>query len=396
MKSTTNNILFLLILGILMAFTSLSTDVYLPAMPEMERDLQGSVELTVTGFLIGFALAQLIWGPISDRIGRKIPMFIGLILFIIGSVGCALAESLPTMVFWRIFQAIGACTAPMLSRAMVRDQFSQTRAVQMLSSLTIIMAVAPIIGPLLGGQMIKYGSWHNIFYLLAGIGFMMLLSLFKLPETLPPQRRQQGKFWAVFGNYRQLLANKTFMLYTLCVTFYYIGNYAFIIGSPKVYISFFGVDSQHYGWLFAINIVGVMLLSFINRHLVKRFSLNQLLLFTTSFATIMGLALAFFAYSQIGGIYTIVIAVFFYFSMVGIIASCATAAALELVPQMAGSGSALLGSLQYGSGIVSSVLLALFNNGTAWTMAWIMAVAAILSVTMIGLVVKQQGLQSKA
>ena len=127
---------FLLILSALMAFTSLSTDIYLPAMPTMEKQLDGNAELTITGFLTGFAIAQLIWGPISDRIGCKLPLFICMVLFVIGSVGCALSESMSAVVFWRIFQAVGACVGPMLSRAMIRDSFAQSQAAQMLSTLT--------------------------------------------------------------------------------------------------------------------------------------------------------------------------------------------------------------------------------------------------------------------
>lgn len=152
-SNTLNTIswLFLVILGALMAFTSLSTDIYLPAMPQMEKDLQGNVELTITGFLAGFAVAQLIWGPISDRIGRKKPLFMGLIIFVIGSIGCAYSQTIEQIVFWRVIQAIGACTAPMLARAMIRDLYARTQAAQMLSTLTIVMAIAPIAGPLLGG-----------------------------------------------------------------------------------------------------------------------------------------------------------------------------------------------------------------------------------------------------
>ncbi|MCG3734126.1 Bcr/CflA family efflux MFS transporter [Vibrio cincinnatiensis] len=228
-------VLFLSILGALMAVTSLSTDIYLPAMPEMAKELQGDAELTVTGFLIGFAVAQLIWGPISDQIGRRKPMFIGMVLFTIGSLGCALSTSMEQIVFWRVFQAFGACTAPMLARAMVRDLFSRTRAAQMLSTLMIIMAIAPIGGPLLGGQMITFTTWHSIFILLAVIGGFLFLSIFLLPETLNTDKRTKASISSAFVNYFRLLSHKTFMRYTLCVTFYYVSAYAFITGSPNVY-----------------------------------------------------------------------------------------------------------------------------------------------------------------
>lgn len=169
-RTSSHGLTLVLILSALMAVTSLSTDIYLPAMPMMTRDLQGDAALTITGFLIGFCVAQLIWGPISDRLGRRLPLFIGMALFAAGSVGCALSTDITQIVFWRVFQALGACTGPMLARAMIRDLFSRTRAAQMLSTLMMIMAVAPIAGPLIGGQMIRFTSWHAIFWLLAVIG----------------------------------------------------------------------------------------------------------------------------------------------------------------------------------------------------------------------------------
>ncbi|MBJ9705394.1 Bcr/CflA family multidrug efflux MFS transporter [Acinetobacter calcoaceticus] len=373
---------FMMILGALMAFTSLSTDIYLPAMPQMAHELNGNVELTVTGFLGGFALAQLIWGPMSDRIGRKIPLFIGMILFVIGSIGCALSQSIEQIVFWRVFQAFGACTGPMLGRAIIRDLYARTQAAQMLSTLMIIMAIAPIVGPLLGGQIIKFSTWHSIFWLLAMIGAVMFISLFFLPETHAPEKRTTTSVLNTFKNYRQLLGNRQFMRYTLCVTFFYVAAFTFIVGSPFVYISFYGVDAQHYGWLFALNIVGVMGLSFVNRNLVKRFTLDQLLKFTTAIAMLALLILCVLFYAQIGGIYSIIAMVFVFFSMNGMIAANSTAAALDGVPEMAGSASALIGSLQYGSGIISSLLLAWLSTGTPTTMIVIMTIFTVLSAVM--------------
>ncbi|WP_040903890.1 multidrug effflux MFS transporter [Yokenella regensburgei] len=373
---------FLLILSALMAVTSLSTDIYLPAMPVMAKDLQGDAELTITGFLIGFCIAQLIWGPISDRYGRRLPLFIGLVLFIIGSVGCALSTDIVQIVFWRVFQALGACTGPMLARAMIRDLFSRTRAAQMLSTLMIIMAIAPIAGPLIGGQMIKVTSWHAIFWLLAIIGTLMLVSLFWLPETLPAEKRAQTSVTKAFQNYYALLTNAKFMQFTLCLTFYYVAAYAFITGSPFVYITYFGVDPQHYGWLFAVNIVGLMAVSMVNRRLVHRYPLERLLKKAVFIATIAAIVLAATTGLGVGGIIVIVGAVFVFFSMNGIIAATSTACALDAVPNVAGSASALMGALQYGSGIISSLLLALFSDGTPWTMGWIIALFTAASALM--------------
>lgn len=379
----TAGLVFILILSALMAFTSLSTDIYLPAMPVMANELQGNVELTITGFLVGFCIAQLIWGPISDHLGRRIPLVIGMVLFVIGSMGCALSTDITQIVFWRVFQALGACTGPMLARAMIRDLFSRTRAAQMLSTLTIVMAIAPIVGPLLGGQMIKFASWHAIFWLLAVIGVLMLCSLYWLPETLPPERRVKASIRGAFETYYTLLSNRSFMRFTLSLTFYYVAAYAFITGSPFVYISWFHIDPQHYGWLFAINIVGVMSMSAVNRRLVQRYPLETLLKRAVSVATLAALALAVGTKLNLGGVITIVATVFVFFSMNGIIAATATAAALDSAPHAAGSASALIGALQYGSGIISSLLLALFSDGTPWTMGWIIALFTLLSAGMV-------------
>lgn len=373
---------FMVILGVLMAFTSLSTDIYLPAMPVMADELHGNAELTVTGFLVGFAIAQLVWGPVSDRIGRRMPLFIGMVLFVIGSIGCAMSQTMEQVVFWRVFQALGACTGPMLARAMIRDLYSRTEAAKMLSTLMVIMAVAPIIGPLLGGQLLKIGSWHSIFWLLAVIGALMFAMVFRLPETLPDAGRNSVSIWHAFANYRMLLANGPFMRYTLSLTFYYTAVYAFIVASPFVYINYFGIDAQHYGLLFGLNILGVMGLSMINRYLVMRFSLDALLRTATGVAALAALLPAVAVKADMGGIVGIVVPVFVAFTMNGVIAASATAAALDSVPKMVGSASALIGALQYGSGIVSSIMLAVFSDGTPWPMAWMMALFMVLGAVM--------------
>lgn len=370
--STYAQIVFIIILSALMAFTSLSTDIYLPAMPMMAKELKGNAELTVTGFLIGFAIAQLVWGPISDTIGRRKPLFIGMLVFVVGSVGCALAQSMEQIIFWRVFQAFGACTGPMLSRAMIRDLYSRTQAAQMLSTLVMVMAVAPIIGPLLGGQIIHFSTWHAIFWLLAGIGLLMFLSIFKLPETLSKENVAPSSLLSALRNYATLMKNQEFMRYTLCVTFYYVAAYGFIIGSPFVYINYFGVNYQYYGYLFGLNVVGVMVVSYFNRFLLSRYSMDLLLKLSTAAAFLATVALSLAVYAGAASLIFVIITVFVFFSLNGIIAATATAAALDEV-KTAGSASALIGSLQYGSGIISSLLLTVFSNGTPWPMAWIMA-----------------------
>jgi DHA1 family bicyclomycin/chloramphenicol resistance-like MFS transporter len=372
-----SSIYFLGTLSLLMALTSLSTDVYLPAMPQMKRDLHANVELTITGFLIGFSFAQIILGPLSDKYGRKPILLIGTLLFILGSIGCAVSNSITEIITCRVIQALGACTGPMLSRAMVRDVYSGKKSAEMMSTLMMLMALAPIMGPLLGGQIIRLGSWHWIFWLLTALGVVVLLLIIGLKETLPATKRLTSSPLDTFLKYRYLLTHRTFMRYTLCVTFFYVGAYAFIAGSPFVYINYFGINPQHYGWLFALNVLGLMIVSFINKRLVQKYSLPFLLRVSTAIAMTAGLALALLVRLDIGGIYAIILLVLIFFSMNGVISATSTVAALEDVPEIAGTASALLGSLQYGSGILSTLLLSHFDNGTPWTMSWIIAASAI-------------------
>ena len=369
--------LFTSILSALMACTSLSTDIYLPAMPAMGRDLHGDAELTLTGFLVGFAFAQLFWGAISDEIGRKIPLLIGMVIFIIGSVGCAISTSMYELLAWRVFQAFGACVGPMLSRAMIRDLYGRTEAAKMLSTLAIVMAVAPIAGPMMGGHLLLWYSWHSIFWLLVIIAVVMFCGILVLPETHPEEKRSKRSMVATYKNYWILLHNKGFMKYTLCVTCFYVSIYAFLTASPYVYIDVFQVPTEYYGYLFCLNIIGVMIVSAVNRRIVSAIRLDRLLRYAslfsaTSVVVVMALMLAGFT-----TLLLIVVGCFLFFSMNGVIAAVTNALALDQAGKMAGSGAALLGAMQYGSGIISSLILTFLPHDSAMPMMAIIAVFVI-------------------
>lgn len=195
--------LFMLILSGLMGCTTLSTDIYLPAMPTMEKALGGNVEFTITGVLI--------WGPVSDRIGRKKPLYVGMAIFTIGSIGCALSDSITEIVIWRVFQATVACIGPMLSRSMVRDLYNRTEAARMLSALMTILALAPIIAPLAGGFLQDIWSWRAIFWLMTTLSAMLFVAVFFLPETLPAEKRANDSIKREFTCYLRLIGNKPYM-----------------------------------------------------------------------------------------------------------------------------------------------------------------------------------------
>lgn len=250
-----NGLRLLLILSALMSFASISTDIYLPALPTIGRALHtssGSIELTFSAFLVGFSLGQLLWGPISDQHGRRVPIAIGMVLFIIGSAGCAMSDTVTQMMGWRVVQALGACVGPVLSRAMVRDLYGREQSARMLSTLILIMGVAPLLGPLIGGQILRLWSWRGIFWTLTGVGVLTLISLSGLPESLPRSNRSTEPLRQTFVGYLDLLRDARLMGYALSGGFFYGGAYAFIVGTPFVYIEYYRISPQSYGWLFGL------------------------------------------------------------------------------------------------------------------------------------------------
>ena len=380
MQEPKRSLSFMMILSAFMAFASLSTDIYLPAMPAMQDDLGGAVALTITSFLVGFAIAQLVWGPISDHIGRRIPLAIGALLFFIGSVGCALAPSMEAVIGFRVVQAVGACVGPMLSRAMVRDLYTSNQAAAMLSTLVLIMAAAPIVGPLLGAFLMGAGGWRMVFWLMATIAVLLFFSVHFLPETLPHEKRSAERLGAAFKSYGRLVRMKSFMMNTLSVTFFYVAVYAFITESPVIYIRHFGIDPQYYGLFFGVNIIGVAAVSYFNRMFVTRFSLSQLLKAATGTAALFSLWLLADGLTGMLGLWGIAIPMFLVCSTNGIITACSNAAALSKVPdEITGSAAALIGALQYGSGMISSALLAVFSDGTPVAMCCIITGFVLLA-----------------
>jgi len=362
----------LAILSMLMAFASISTDLYLPALPAMADTLHanaGQVELTISGYLIGFSLGQLLWGPIGDRHGRRLPIALGLVLFIIGSAGCALSDSASVMIAWRAVQAVGACASVVLARAMVRDLYSGHRAAQMLSTLMTVMAIAPLLGPSLGGLILHVASWRAIFWALVLVGLGTLAMLYVLPETLPAQRRNREPLSNALNRYVQLLRDRSILGYIGAGGFFYGAMYAYIAGTPFAYISYHHVSPQQYGVLFAVGIVGIMLTNQLNSRWVARHGSDRLMQMGTLVAALSALLLAIDAWTDWGGLAGLVIPLFLFVSATGFIVANSIAGAMSAFPEFAGSTSSLVGSLQYGTGILGPGLVGTFADGTPRPMA---------------------------
>lgn len=368
------------VLATLMAFGSISTDLYLPAMPAMARDLgarPGQLEFTISGYLVGFSLGQLLWGALSDRIGRRIPVAIGILLFILGSAGCALSQSGTEIIAWRVVQAVGACAGVVLSRAMVRDLYERDRAAQMLSTLIVIMAIAPLVGPLLGGQILTVASWHWIFWLLVVIGGVAFAALFTVPETLTPEHRDPDAVRHAFSRYAALLADRRVLAYAGISGSFYVGAFAFIAGTPFAYISYYHVPPTLYGLLFGASILGIMLVNMANARLVVRFGSYRLLRAGAIAAALSGLLAALAGWTGIGGLAGLAIPIVLFSAVNGLIVANSLAGALAAWPARAGAVSALVGAIQYGSGIIGSALVGLTADGTPWPLGAVMALSGL-------------------
>lgn len=370
----------LIILSALMSFASVSTDLYLPAMPVMGKDLHaasGGVEFTLSGFLIGFSLGQLIWGPAGDRYGRRIPVALGLVLFLIGSMGCALSTTITQMVSWRVIQAVGACAGPVLARAMVRDLYSRERAAQMLSTLILFMAVAPLSGPILGGQIMAWSNWHMIFWFMVLLGVVAIVGLAFLPETLNPESRATTPLSWALKDYVKILKDKRVMGYGLAGACYYAGFYAFIAGTPSAYIDYYHVSPQMYGLLFSVNIIGVMGANFLNSRTVKRIGSDRLFHLGSTIAALAGVMFALDSHSGWGGISGLILPFLVYAAMNGLIVANSVAGALAEATTNAGGISSLIGAMHYGSGIFSAAVLGWWKDGSPWPMGAVLGAVAI-------------------
>jgi DHA1 family bicyclomycin/chloramphenicol resistance-like MFS transporter len=370
----------LAILSALMGFASISTDFYLPAMPMMARALHadaGSVDFTISGYLIGFSFGQLFWGAVSDRHGRRLPVAAGLVLFVIGSAGCALSGDIWTMIFWRIVQALGACAGVVLSRAMVRDLYQGPRAAQMLSTLIAIMAIAPLLGPILGAQIAAFAGWRAIFWTLVGVGGVTLAALFTVPETLPAARRQTGPLIGALGRYGKLLTNRKILGYAGAGAFFYGGMFAYIAGTPFAFITYHHVPAASYGLLFGAGILGIVATNILNTRLVLRYGIDRILVGGTMAAALAGLILAVTAFTDWGGLWGLFAPLLLFVSVAGFIVANSIAGAMADFPEQAGEVSALVGAIQYGAGIAGSGFVGAFADGTPRPMGWVIALAGL-------------------
>ena len=360
------------ILGLLAAFGPLSIDMYLPALPVIGASLGGGMEgaqLTLAAYFLGMAMGQLLHGPLSDRLGRRRPLFAGLAIYIAASAACAVATSMEALIALRLLQALAGCAGMVISRAVVRDVADQTDPVRLMGRLILVMGVAPILAPLAGGYIAAWFGWRAIFWVLAGIGLSaLILCAAFLPETLPSDRRRRVPLSSVLRSYAGLLGNPRFMGAALASGFAIAGMFAYIAGSPFVFITLNGVAPEHYGWLFGAGACGFIALSQISAQLATRFGRERL--FTLTIGAIAACGLTLIILTVVGAPFAACYAaIFVYVSLLGIAMPLGTVITITPFPHMAGTASGLVGTLQFGLGALAGILTAALHDGTALPMA---------------------------
>ena len=371
------------ILGALTAFGPMSIDMYLPALPTVVASFGTSpsrVQLTLSAFFLGFGVGQLVYGPLSDRWGRRRPLLVGTGLYVIASLLCAVATGVEWLIPFRLLQGLSACAGPLIARAVVRDVYDRDRAAYMLSLLMLIMGAAPLVAPLLGGQLLVASGWRSIFAVQGAFGALCFLAAWSgLGETLDETKRWRAGVPAMVARYGALLRSRVYVGYAVSSGAAFAGMFAYFAGSPFVFIRLYGVPPQNYGFLFALNIIGLMSGAAVNSRLVLRYGPDRVLRRGVAAVAAAGAVLLLAAITGWGGLAGLVIPLLVFISSISFISANAMAGALAGFRHVAGTASALVGTIQFGLGAVSAAAVGAFYNGTAVPMAAVIALAGLTS-----------------
>ncbi|MFD8737086.1 multidrug effflux MFS transporter [Streptomyces sp. NPDC059618] len=380
-------LLVTLVLGGLTATPPLAMDMYLPSLPEVTRSLHApasTVQLTLTACLAGMALGQLVVGPMSDRFGRRRPLLAGLVLYVLATALCALAPGVGILVALRLLQGLAGAAGIVIARAVVRDLYDGVAMARFFSTLMLISGVAPVVAPLIGGQILRFTDWRGVFVVLTVVGVALTALVWtKLPETLAPADRHAGGAGEALGAMRRLLADRVFTGYTLAGGFTFAALFAYISASPFVIQDLYGASPQTFSLLFGANSVGLVVAGQINgKLLVGRVALEKVLATGLALVVLAATALLLMATGALGqvGLAPVAAALFVLMSAMGLTLPNTQALALMRVRNTAGSASALLGTSSFLIGAVASPLVGVAGEHTAVPMAVVQLVAALVAV----------------
>ncbi|MFT3928847.1 MAG: multidrug effflux MFS transporter [Spongiibacteraceae bacterium] len=352
---------WLILLGVLTAVGSLSVDMYLPSFPAIVEALHtdaGSVQRTLSMFFIGLGSGQLLYGPLSDRFGRKPPLLFGMALYTLASLICMLAPSIEALQSGRLLQALGGCAGIIIPRATIRDRCDAMSAARALSLVVLIMGAAPILAPLLGSVVLHWLNWRAIFGVLALFGFLSLGAIyFGMEETVDRTLAPRLNIQSVFRNYRELICDRHFLTFSLCGSFASAGMFSYIAGSPFVLMDHYRVSAQTYAWVFGTNAVGLVIGSQINARLLSHYSPRKILSYAVVIPSLAGAVILLSRLGDFACLPILLPALFMAVSSLGFITPDSTALALQHQGARAGAATALLGAMQLGLATVSSAAM---------------------------------------
>lgn len=381
----------IIILGTLSAIGPFSIDMYLPGFPAIAKDLNttvANVSLSLSSFFIGISFGQLLYGPLLDRYGRKNPLYFGLSLYILASIGCALARSVEMLIALRFLQALGGCAGMVASRAMVRDIFPVKENAKVFALLMLVVGVSPMIAPTTGGYVSEFFGWHYIFVILTAIGIFILAGVhFVLPASRPPDTSVSLRPKAIFHNFFAILVTPQFYTYVLTGSIASAGLYAYIAGSPYVFMELYKVTAQQYGWIFATIAGGLITSSQINTFLLsKGLKSEQIVVGALICQSLTGIIFLIATINGWLGVLSTVGLIFAFLCCQGFIFPNTSALSLAPFSRNAGSASALMGGIQMSIGALASAMVSWMNNHSAIPMTVVMATCALSSffILMIG------------
>ena len=371
------------ILGLLAMLMPLSIDMYLPALPVIAEQFAvpaGSAQMTLSTYILGFAVGQLIYGPMADSIGRKPVILGGTLIFAAAAVACALAQTIDQLITMRFFHGLAAAAASVVINALMRDMYPREEFSRMMSFVMLVTTIAPLLAPMIGGAVLIWFSWHAIFWILAIAALLAsaMIAIF-IRETLPPERRQPFHLRTTVGNFASLFRHKRVLSYMLASGFSFAGMFSFLSAGPFVYIEVNNVSPQDFGYYFALNIVFLFLMTIINGRFVRRIGALNMFRGGLWIQFVMAIWMVMTALLGVG-FWSLVVGVAAFIGCVSLVSSNAMAVILDEFPHMAGTASSLAGTFRFGIGAIVGALLSLSTFNSAWPMIWSITFCATSSI----------------
>jgi DHA1 family bicyclomycin/chloramphenicol resistance-like MFS transporter len=372
-----------IVLGLLSVIGPLAIDMYLPALPAIGDDLGAStaqVQLSLMAYMAAIAVCQLFYGPVSDMIGRKPPLYFGIGVYVIGSLGCAFAPNVEWLIAFRFLQGVGACASMSLPRAIVRDNYTGAPAAQLMSLLMLVFSISPILAPLSGSIVLGFGDWRVLFYVMTVVGALSLILLaFGLKETRPKEDRLESSIGGALSAYWTLIRDWRFVGLSLIGAFGMSSFMAFLGNSSFVYIEHYGLTPTQYSLAFSVNAVSFFAVSQATGYLVGRFGLDRVVRFAVAgYVAAMLLLLAIFL-TGVDSILVMGVLMFIAFGFLGLVLPATSVLAMEEQGHIAGSASALMGTIQMITASVVMGVVSAFTNGTAMPMVIGFAACAVVA-----------------